>query len=210
MARDFNELKTRFEFYADDQVKNETALMLFNQCNEDISSDAGYAKTATNDFHKEVPVVSLPLDFLEMIELKIKRLSDNDYYRVKPMGLVQPEDFLEVKSPLAEGIVGYEVFGDSIEIRPAQEHDGTLLLRYYATLPTIKALTEIPIIKPAFHDIYALYAAAKYYQNYQDELPAKSDYYNEYMAKKMELKEYTDNARVRTKSKTVYAFRSWT
>lgn len=209
MALYFKELKSRLDYYVDDTVPDDIAIMLFNQCGEDLSDYAGYAKTSVAEFNYTDPIMTLPVDFLEMIELKIKRTSDDDYYRIRPIGLVQPADFFDTAAPIAENVAGYEVFGDAFEIRPDQTENGMLLLRYYAMLPLIKSLDDAPVIKPRFHDAYSLYAAAKYYQNYQDELTAKRDYYDEYLQKKMELKEYTDDARVRTRSKSVYQFRSW-
>lgn len=211
MAKDFAEIKKRLDYYVDDTVSDPTAIMLFNQCSEDLSLVAGYAKTSTAEYDPQLEgEIRLPTDWIEMIELQIKRITDDGYYRVMPLGLVAPEDIYDSKAPLADGIAGYEMFGDNIEILPKQEIASTIRLRYYAALPQIASLGEAPIVKVQYHDAYALYAAAKYYQNYQDELKAKADYFEEYMIKKLELKNETDRLRSKTKSRTVYQLRSWT
>lgn len=210
MAKDFEALKKRTEFYADDILTPDTAMELFDQCSEDISAISSYSRTVEAEFDKDVPIVSLPLDFLEPLELKIKKEGETEYLRILGIGLVQPSDVSTSQfNSSTDATTGYEIFGNAIEIRSETPKSGTLLLRYYANLPNVAALTDVPKLPARFHDMYALFAAAKYFQNYQDELKAKNDYWGEYQSKRLELDREFQKLRTRSKSKTVYQFRTW-
>lgn len=210
MAKNFGEIKQRVDFYTDDTMPPETAMMLFNQCNEDLSYFASNARTVEAEYDKDVPIIALPLDFLEALELKIRKEGERDFLRILPIGLVQPPDvWTSQYMSEADSSTGYELFGDAIEIRSSYPHSGTLLLRYYATLPTVTSLDHVPKLKPRWHDLYALFAAAKYYQNYQDELQAKNDYWGEYQTKRLELEKEFYRVKARSSSKTVYQYRRW-
>jgi hypothetical protein len=209
VAKDFTELHKRLQKYVDDTVDPSDAIMWFNACNEDISFIAGYAKTLTVPFNRDVPVMDLPSDFIELMELKLKKNSQDDYLRIRPLGLVQPIDLYDPGYPEVDGSAGYEIFGDSIEIRMDNMESGQLLYRYYAYLPDVTDLTNVPALKPRFHDMYALFAATKFFQEYQDELQTKNDYWGEYMAKRQELEVEFNRIKTRSRSKTVYQFRVW-
>lgn len=210
MAKDFEELKKRVEFYVDDTLTEDTAILLFNACSEDISFLTAYSRTSEAEFDKEAPIISLPPDFLEPLEIKIKKEGYPDFLRILPIGLVQPQD-VSTSQYLSstDASTGYEIFGNAIEIRSSDMQNGTLLLRYYASLPEVTSLTDVPYLKPRFHDMYALYAAAKYYQNYQDELQAKNDYWGEYQMKRQELEKEFSRIKTKSQSNTVYQFRRW-
>lgn len=210
MAKDFAELKARVDYYTDDTMVSDTAMLLFNQCSEDLAHIAGYAKSVELAFDKNAPTLALPLDFLEAIELKFKKTGDTDYLRILPIGLVQPQDVLSAAYITdTDSATGYEIFGDAVEIRSSDLSSGTLLIRYYAHPPDVAALSDVPVIKHRFHDLYALFAAAKYFQNYQDELQAKGDYWNEYQMKRAEMELEFLKVKSRATSKTVYQYRRW-
>lgn len=209
MAKDFAELKERLETYVDDTVTEKRARMFFNQCNEDIARICGNTKFSESDFDKDVPALTLPPDFQEMMELKFKRDSQNNFLRVRPIGLVQPTDFYDPNYAETDGSTGYEIFGLSLELRADKLESGKLQLRYFAALPEVTDLTQQITLNVRFHDMYALFAAAKWYQNYQDELQAKQDYWGEYQEKRAELLIEYNRIKTRSASKTVYQFRTW-
>lgn len=210
----YRDLIKRVEWYVDDKLDDPTALMLFNQAGEDLSPVAGYVQTKEAPFQTDVPTLTLPGDYFDLIELKIKRNSDKGYYRIRPLNLVQPPDFYALDYEGDGEVAGYELVGNTVEIRmPPREQkaeDGTVLMRYYAMLPAVTDLAQSPVIMPIYHDAYALFAAAKWWQNYQDELQAKSDYWGEYLLKRSQLEKEMRRLKEKNKSKSVYVFRSWT
>lgn len=208
MAKDFLELKARVDYYTDDAMAEDTAMMLFNECSEDLSAVSGYTQIFETPLDKDVPTFQIPADFIEAIELRVKK--DVDYLRILPIGVLQPQDTLVSNYVPVDSGVGYELFGDTIEVRFSNNpYNGTLQLRYFANLPSVESLSQVPAVKTRFHDAYALFAAAKYYQNYQDELQAKNDYWGEYQAKRFEIEKEFLKVKSRMTSKTVYQMRRW-
>jgi hypothetical protein len=183
----FSDIKTRLDYYVDDTVSPTVAVTLFNQCNEDLSPIAGYAQTVETDYDYTSPMVTLPTDLVQLIELEIKPESATEYTRI----------YAE------RGKVHYLYFGDSIEI-PDQTENATLRLKYFAQLPAIASLSESPVIPARFHDLYALFAAAKYYQHEQQlDMGAKTDYWNEYLTKRAELEKVTQRMKHRSNPRKI-------
>lgn len=209
----------RLNYLVDDVVAPDEALLLFNECNEDLSEIAAYAKYATAEFIAGQQFISLPADLISLVELRIKPLDQGDYTRLLSAGVVQPFDTFELDTTnsFPEGKYMYEWFGDHMELRPAPKVDGSLQIRYYGVLPKFKHFSEyarqaadpqflgqVSALRPQYHRLYSLYAASRYMQNWMDSLDAKNDYMNEYMMGKQELARDTQSRKTKTRSRTVY------
>lgn len=215
----FEQLKKRFEYLVDEATTDldpDEVIMLFNECQEDLSEVAGYAKTAEASYYKNDSIISIPIDLVSLAEIKIKPSNKTEYTRMVSIGLTQPSDVFDNRLRENNGLFVYEWFGDNIEIRPTPKEDGTLQIRYYAKLPDLKEtkdftngstntqfLGQIPSLRLQYHKLLPLYAAAKHMQNYMDELSAKSDYYGEYMQGKAELEQDTLKRKNKSRSRTV-------
>lgn len=204
------QLITRLNYLVDDEVDEATAIELFNEAQEDLSEVAGYAKVAEADFYAGDAIIALPIDLIELVELRIKLNSASDFTRLAPYKLINQLDPFQAGQVADEGgPMGFEWFGDHIELVPVPQEDGKLQIRYYANLPRLTSVNDIPALRERFHRLLPLYAAAKYMQNWQDELAAKNDFYSEYLQGKEELRRDTMARKSRTRSRTVYQFRAW-
>lgn len=212
-----DELMKRLNYLVDENVGPDEALLLFNECNEDLSESASYSKYATADFIAGQQFISLPADLLSLVELRIKPMDQTDFTRMVSVGVVQPSDTFDISPLFPEGKYVYEWFGDHMEIRPAPKVDGSLQIRYYGMLPKFKHyseyarqaadpafLAQVSALRPQYHRLYSLYAAARYMQNWMDSLDAKNDYMNEYLMGKQELARDTQARKTKTRSRTVY------
>ena len=201
------ELKKRLEYLVDDTVEDEIALSLFNEAQEDLSEVAGYAKTATLKFDKGMSLIPAPCDLIKVVELKIKLNSDRRYSTLFPLRKIHAESYYG--HPYEPCVKGYRLFGNQFELVPEPKEPGELMIHYYATLPELKDMDDIPSLDQRYHRLLPLFAASRYMQNWQGELSAKQDFYTEYLQGKMELEKDFRKKDVRTKPRGVYVLRPW-
>jgi hypothetical protein len=217
---DLKDLHRRTEYLIDDSMPLDTFVDLLNECNEDISEIARFEQTREAQFYKNDSTVSLPIDFIVLLELKMKRNSEDEYRQMFSAGVPSIDDLLGF--PWGKDYQGFEMFGDSIEFRPVPDEDGSLLIRYYSEIPSFKHasdfdlkeedpefLTQQPSLKARFHRLYPLFAAMRYTQNWKDEQQAKNDFEREYQTIKMELAQDGERRRTQARAKKVYKTRSW-
>ncbi|WP_134682572.1 phage adaptor protein [Brevibacillus migulae] len=210
------ELILRAKYLINVEVDTADIVMMFNECSEAIADVAGYAKMAEANYISSQPIVTLPIDLVDIAELKIKP-NGKHFTRMLSVGVVQPHDSYE-DSPLSDyGPFYYEWFGNTVEIRPQPASDGLLQIRYYATLPKFLPPTEfdggeedpaflaqIPTLHARYHRIYPLYAAARHAQHWKDSEQEKADLYNDYLEVRNDLEQDTQKVKIRARSKTVY------
>lgn len=211
------ELIKRFEYLVDADVEYDMLISLFNEAQEDLSKVAGYGKIADAHCYANDPLIPLPYDFVDLVELKIRTDSMEDYVRIPSIGVIQPADVYEKMDLPRTATYFYEWFGDTMELRPVPKENGSLLIRYYASLPPLKPpnafanletdpgfLRQQPALRQTYHRLLPLYAAMRFAQNWKDALDEKQDFYMEYMQGKSELEQETSSRKQKTRSKTVY------
>jgi hypothetical protein len=214
------ELHRRTEYLIDDTMPFDIFVDLLNECNEDISEVARYEQIKTAQFYKDDPTVVLPLDFIVLLELKMKRNSEDEYRQMFSAGVPSKDDLYGF--PWGKEYQGFEMFGNSIEFRPVPDEDGSLLIRYYSEIPPFKPfsgysngetdplfLSQRPSIQARFHRLYPLFAAMRYTQNWKDEQQAKNDFETEYQTIKLELAQDGERRRTQSRAKKIYQTRSW-
>lgn len=200
------ELIDRLNYLVDDTVPPTVAIDLFNSCLDEIATIAGCGRTAVAEFVAGQPMISLPADLVDLVELKIQTTSMRDYLRIESVALVTPEDVYDETWTLQS--YGFEWFGNEVEIRPIPKEDGTLLIRYYHQPDHVRTVSDVPEIRPHFHRLLPLYGAAKYHQNWQN-TEQMNVFWGEYLKARSELEEETVNRKIRTRSKSVYQYRVW-
>lgn len=200
------ELIERLNYLVDDNVAPSVAINLFNSCQDELAPIAGCARTAVAEFLAGQPIIALPNDLVDLVELKIKTQSMDDYRRIESAPLVTPEDVYD--DTWTSAATGFEWFGQEIEIRPTPKEDGTLLIRYYHQPDPLVNVTDISNIRPHFHRLLPLFAAAKYHQNWQN-TEQMNVFWGEYLKARSELESETTKRKARTRAKTVYQYRAW-
>lgn len=212
------QLIEQIEYLVDDEVTTPKAIMLINMALDDLSEVAGYLKIVEADFPKGLSNVSIPSDYIQMEEVRVKRSTDGEFKQVlldaffhKYEEVVQDEDFFMFGEARKDMIHRYRLTDDVLTFLPAAPYDGSIQLKYYAMLPHISAdnLNEIPKLRPTYHKAIPLYAAAKYHQNWKDSLGEKNDFWQEYMVAKAALHQETQDRKKKSKSQYIIKVRSW-
>ncbi|MFY0760193.1 hypothetical protein AB1K32_15085 [Metabacillus dongyingensis] len=158
----------------DDTLTSEDIRGWLNRCLDDLTLVAKYQKMVTIPLLSGENSIVLPEDLQEII-----LFSDEEC------------EFSEI--PLRDKETrGYKKWSNVLSIQPIVEKDRTFTLYYYARLPHLTEVTDVPVIRPDFHDLLVLYAVAK--AKYKDELTdmqqnAMQEYYTrkEEFAKEMIL-----------------------
>ena len=134
----------------DDTLTNEDIRGWLNRCLDDLSPIAKYQKQVQIPLLAGESSIELPEDLHEII-----LFSDEE------------ADFHEI--PLKDKHTrGYKKWSNVLSIQPIVANDRTFTLYYYARLPHLTEITDIPKIRPDFHDLLVLYGVAK--AKYKDEL----------------------------------------
>lgn len=162
----------KFELTSEGKIPPEL-VAFFNACSGDIVDVARYAKRATLNYEAGVTPTefSLPVDYYKLPEYAL-------WYQGSPLKELNLND---------HSSTGFRRWGKTI-ILQGLTGSGTLELYYYATLPRfVGNPNEEPVINVAFHDLYVLFAAAKFKQGQPDELEPKRDFWGEYRVRRMEF-----------------------
>lgn len=201
------DLIDRLNYLVDDTVDDKMAINLFNEGQDELSDVAGYAKTGEASFLAGTSTISLPKDWVKLVEIKIKPQGKDTFLRMSAENLVNPHDYYD--DEWTKPRTGYEQFGDVIELRPTPKVNGTLQIRYYALLPELKATEDVPVLRGRFHRLLPLFAAARYMENWQDKLPDQQNFLTQFYRGRADLETETMRQHNKYKSGVVYQYRSW-
>lgn len=212
-----SELIERIEYLVDDDITPRVCVMLINMALEDLSEVAGYMRIVETDFLKGASYVTIPSDYIDMEEVRVKRKTDTEYKQVlldaffhKYEDLTDEDMFFfgELKK---DDIHRYRLEDNLMTLLPNAPYDGNIQLKYYAMLPGITEndLNAIPRLRLQFHRGIPLYAAAKYQQNWKDSLSEKNDFWGEYIEVKTALYQDTAERKQKARSQYVVKTRGW-
>lgn len=194
------QLIKRLEFYIDDAITTtdeiNTAIDLFNECQEDLSEVAGYEKTYSISFTQGQDTFTLPDDLLDVAD-------------IQKDGVLIYSRRSSLKDEGTTDYPVYEWFGNTLQLYPAANKSGTLAVRYYAKLPDLVDQNSTPSLRSRFHRLLPLFAAARYAQNWKNKLDEKQDFMSEYLQGKADLSVDTEKRKSRFRQKSVYVVRSW-
>jgi hypothetical protein len=198
----YSKLMERTEFLIDDSMDPVTASNLFNECLEDLSYIARYEKTATGEITDNGFI--LPEDVIDIIQLIVETRGRQQ--EAKRASLKDDEWDLDRNQSSA---VFFKEFEKKIELFP--ERSGTYTLRYFAYLPEVNQLNfnEEPPIPRNFHRLLSLYAATRYFDNWEGNPEQRNNYRIQYEALKTELEQYTNRKATRNKQSKVVMARGW-
>lgn len=201
------ELINRLEYLVDDDVSPEIAVMLFNMAQEDLAEVAGYTKIAETEFFRGADNINLPSDLVDIEEVRVRKAGETEYNRRILNALIHKYEDLP---PGSNEIERFELIGDIMYLKPKAPYNGSMRIIYYALLPEIPLdLNYKPKLRTAYHRAFPLFAAARYMQNWQDELNAKQDFYGEYLEVKNALYQDTLERKQKSKSQFVIKTRGW-
>lgn len=167
-----------FELNSDGTLPK-TYVALMNACSGAITDAARYLKTIDLLFTAGATSLTLPSDVHKLIPKAALWLDG------QPVPEVPLDDTVNA---------GYVNLGATLELRQPPTEDKTYKLYYFAKLPRLTGdPDEVPVIPEQFHEVYSLFIAMRYVQNYQDssELGLKKDFEGEYNGIRAELDAYT-------------------
>jgi len=143
----------------------------FNACSGDLTDIARYTRRAVLDYDPAVVPneVTLPNDLHKLA------YRDAVWFNGSPLEECAFND---------AGSRGYRLWGKTLLLQSILE-SGMIEVYYYSRLPRFEGLAvEEPVIPAQFHDLYALYAAAKWRQGQPGNLTEKRDLWSEYNQRK--------------------------
>lgn len=156
---------------ADDTLDNAEIIGWVNRCLDDLSPYSNYQKSTVISVVSGQKEYELPSDVISIFQLV-------DRNRVLPQ--------LPVSNYQREG---YKVWGDKIILQPTPEEDKELELFYYATLPRLQNMEDVPAFHSQFHELLIYYTLAKF--NFQDEEEDKQmNAWSDYAARKDDFIRY--------------------
>lgn len=195
------ELHERANYLIDDQMDFMTAIEHFNECLEDVSQYAKNEKTimGTVGTDGKIPV---PDDFIKMVRLRVSGDEITWAY------LDEDTDYRS-----------YTMFGGEIQLlsKPGSEQPYEML--YYSELPAIKTVNEDgtpvtdfgfePPLPNRFQRLLSLYAAVRYFDNWEGNPDQRANYKNQYEALKSDFIYEGMRKENRNRRKQVVIRRDW-
>lgn len=179
------ELKSQTEVYTKEVLEEDIFINWINECMNDLSNISGYTKTASINYTAGQEEIELPADFISMIRVK------------------QNDEKIGKGTTISDG---YFTYGSHLELAPIPTADGVLDIDYYAELPTINDLSDIPALKEKYHRLLVYYAYMTYLEiNERDNSLAL----NKYLGLKEQMRKEVQKEKLRNKPRTVRTLRSW-
>ncbi|OHR74002.1 hypothetical protein HMPREF3291_05295 [Bacillus sp. HMSC76G11] len=134
----------------DDSLTDSDIKGWLNRCLDDLTPVAKYQKMISIPLLAGEKTITLPDDLHEIVLLTD---GECDYKGISLMDKTS---------------IGYKRWENTLTLQPEVEEDSTFTLYYYARLPHLVEVTDVPVIRPDFHDLLVLYGVAK--AKYKDEL----------------------------------------
>lgn len=199
------ELKTRLNYYVDDDVDAETAISMFNEALEDLSDVAGYEKEETFTLQANETNITLPDDLIKvyMVTITVGNVTTNIRKESNKRNISHYDD------------MSYRIHGDTLTMINPPKQDYSLLLTYNADLPSVPTLEQdsslqyVPKLQKRFHKALPLYAAFKYFQNWEDNAGLRGEFITQYQDAKMSVDAEGRNIKKRYRSNKVHVDRGW-
>lgn len=190
-----DELIKRANFMVSDAIKNDIALLFFNECLEELSNSAKLTKTVEIPLNENEKTFDLPSDHIETVRITL--LKDNREIPVR-----NQNDDAEYQ---------YRELEKEVTIHPTISRPTTVRVDYYALLPSLPEsdMTAIPSIPVHFHKLLPLYLAIRYYENWEGDPQARQHFENLYQQARLEFTVEMNKKELKTKRKQVQKFVSW-
>lgn len=187
----------RAGYLIDDVMDAELAINLFNEALEEIDTVYGVPKRQSNILAAGEDTVTIPSDALEIIRVLIT-IGDTEH---------------EVKTD--NSYHTYIRFGEELTVSPKPEKQATLYIEYYGEnekIPDVSVdpeLQYVPKIPERHHRALPLFAAVRYFENWEDNPEMRSTFRKQFEAIKDDLA-YQFERKVRgSKSNRVLVERGW-
>lgn len=133
----------------DDELEAADVIGWVNRCIEDLTPIANNQTILTMPIITNQQSYKLPSDFVEMVQV----VRNNRF--ANPLALSDTTRY------------GYKLFNNNIMLQPIPDSDGSMDIYYKSILPYLTDLEDVPQIPTFFHDIFVLYAVAKF--KFQDQ-----------------------------------------
>lgn len=194
--------------YLVDEYTIETDLIigLFNDALDDLSEVARKRKSIQFTLVPPEKTFSLPEDFID-----INHLSLVDEVRERQTRLSMADSL--------DGDIDHDTFyidDEKIVANQETHRERTYILDYYAHLPHLKlsledtSLDQVPVLPIQYHRILPVYAAFKYFQNWEANPEQRNHYMQEYFAIKEDLMRFRLKQEYKmNKSRKVMITREW-
>lgn len=160
---------------ADDTLDNSEVIGWINRGLDDLTILAKYQRVATVMVISGQKEYELPSD---LVSLK----------HVVMNGKLLKE------IPIGESKEGYKLW-EQLILQPTPTEDAQIELYYYATLPRVIEMTDVPKIPSLFHDLLVYYTLAKY--NFREEEETiQLNAWNDYLNRKTEFARYMNRTTI--------------
>lgn len=172
------DLIIRAKYLIDDVVDIDIILQFFNECLEDLSDVAGYIQTIEYTKDANDGVISIPAKLIDPIKLTIHiEGKEEEELDMVPYNTTMYIDYREHI---------YFLLGNEITIKPAPKAPYTVKLVYFSELPTIPPRDVDPSLStdigiPArYHKALPLYAAYRYFENWEEDYVMQQNFRTQY------------------------------
>lgn len=199
-------LMKRANYLVDDTFEIALILDLFNECLEDLSSSSGFAKTITFPLGANTGTIAIPKDLISIVLLKVIVGNKETVGKEVP---IRDHDF-SYEYPYS-----YTMFGDTLEIYPKPTEEYSVKIDYYGEITPIPSITTDPSlsyiigIPERFHKALPLYAAYRYYENWEENPQMQSNFRQQYLEVKNQLDKELSLRKKKTRSNQVYLDSGW-
>lgn len=205
-------LVSRAGYLIDDNMDVDLAIDLFNEAIEEIDTVFGEGKTVTTTLAAGSNTFAFPSDELEIVRILVKG-DDGRMYEAKSDGLNDGNNFTGIDHPPDR--YTYTRFGYEGRLYPIPQKPTDVTVEYYggnekipsvATDPTLQYVPKFPT---RYHRALPLYAAARYFENWEDNPEMRMNYRKQFEKIRDELA-YLLERKVRgSRSNFVYVERGW-
>lgn len=206
------ELIERTHYLIDDQMDATRLIALFNECLEDLSPyNRTIKKVSGVILNGSIP---FPEDYI-----KVNKAYVTINNRKKRAAIVGINEELEETDMYSLNDVYVREVGTEFEVIPTVADQSGYELYYYPELPSILTTDEngdpvtdyavIPPIAKRYHRLLSLYAAVKYFENWEGNPELRNNYNEQYQSLKLEYAKEEQRKEYRNRSRTVSQTRSW-
>lgn len=205
------QLHSRLEYLVDDKVESDRAIDLFNEALEDMSQIGDYEQESVLTVSGGETTIPLPDGFISLIGLYIA-VNGGEFLATRSNRV--REDKYYGRAPNRDHY-RFEEFPESLRLLEAPKDDYTATIRYLSNYPEIPKTTKdpslqyVPKLPSRFHRALPLFAAFRYYENWEDNGSMRQELYDQYNNIKRELDQDAGRRSMKRRNNRVVITREW-
>lgn len=205
---ELEKLMSRARYYVDEEFDGERIIDLFNECLEDLSDVVYYPKTKTYDMAANTGKITIPKDVINIVSVKVTINGEDEEAKGIPIrGQINPDRYGYRYT--------YTQFGSDLELTTKPIQSYKIKLDYYGEIPAIPTtfedpgLTTIVDIPNRFKKALPLYAAFRYYENWQEDTTMQENFRQQYLEVKMSIQMFYQGLKNKVTNSRVVVEQEW-